>query len=85
MKASILTLVTTAALAFGTQVAQAQVLLGNDASVSSRAISTKSTLAVMTTAGIRYHAAANYRNEQRLLGLTTRHDSPDDRPGTRGV
>jgi len=85
MKASILTLVATAALACGTQVAQAHILLGNDAVVSSKSVSSKSSLALMTAAGIRYHAAANYKNEQRLLGTTNSSVRPDDRSGPRGI
>jgi hypothetical protein len=84
MKASLVTLVATAALACGTQAAQAHMLLGNEFSTSSSSVSSKSVLAVMTAAGIRYHAAANYKNEQRLFG-TTKPTRPDDRPGTRGV
>jgi len=84
MKASILTLVATAAFAWGAQLAQAHILLGNEAVVATKSVSSKSSLAVMTAAGIRYHAAANYRNEQRLLGTST-GARPDDRPGPRGV
>jgi hypothetical protein len=58
MKASILTLVATAAIAFGTQVAQARLLVNDGAIVSTKSVSSKSTLAVMTAAGIRYHGAA---------------------------
>jgi len=85
MKASILTLVATAAFAWGAQLAQAHILLGNDAVVSSKSVSSKSSFAVMTAAGIRYHAAANYKNEQRLLGTSSQDRRPDDRPGPRGV
>jgi hypothetical protein len=85
MKASILTLVATAALACGTQVAQAHLLVDDGAVVSFKSVSTKSSLAAMTAAGIRYHAAANYKNEQRLLGATNSGVRPDDRPGPRSI
>jgi hypothetical protein len=85
MKASILTLVAAAALACGSQVAQAHLLLGDGAVVGVKSTSSKtSSLAAMTAAGIRYHAAANYKNEQRLFG-TTPGVRPDNRPGPRGV
>jgi hypothetical protein len=84
MKASVLTLVATAAFAWGAQLAQAHLLVDDGAVVATKSVSSKSTLAVMTAAGIRYHAAANYRNEQRLLGTNT-GARPDDRPGPRGV
>ena len=58
MKASILTLLAAAALACGSQVAQAHMLINDGAVVGSKSVSTKSTLAVMTAAGIRYHATA---------------------------
>ena len=83
MKASILTLVAAAALC-SAQLAQAHILLGSEAAVASTAASAKSSLAVMTAAGIRYHAAANYRNE-RLYGGSSKPVRPDDRPGPRGV
>jgi hypothetical protein len=81
MKASIITLVATAALC-SAQLAQAHILLGSEAAVASKAASTKSSLAVMTAAGIRYHAAANYRNEHLFGSKPVR---PDDRPGPRGI
>jgi len=59
MKASILTLVATTALAVGSQVAQAHMLAGDGAIVSTKSVSTKSTLGVMTAAGIHYHATAS--------------------------
>jgi hypothetical protein len=87
MKASILTLGAVVALAAGSQ-AQAHLLSGNSATSQAKAASSKSTLAVMTAAGIRYHAAANYKNEQRLIGSTFVTKSmgiaPDDRP-VRGI
>lgn len=89
MKASIVTLVAAAALAAGSQAAQAHLLSGDNAVVSVKTASTKSVLAVMTSAGIRYHAAANYRNEQRLTGtsfaLKSGGSRPDDRAGIRGA
>jgi hypothetical protein len=61
MKASILTLVAAAALTCGSQVAQAHMLANDDAIVSVKSVSGKSSFAVMTAAGIRYHATANYK------------------------
>jgi len=88
MKASILTLVAAGALVFGTA-AQAH-LLGNDGAVtSSKSLSSQTVLALMKAAGTRYHAAANYKNEQHLSGtkLVTGSSGvrPDDRPGPRGI
>jgi hypothetical protein len=84
MKTSVLSLLAAALVACGG--AQAHLLL--DDSVSS-ATSSKSTLAVMTAAGIRYHAAANYKNEQRIFGASSATkssgDRPDNRAGIRGV
>ena len=84
MKTSILTLVAAAAVACGS--AQAHLLIGEGAS---KASSSKSTLAAMTAAGIRYHAQANYKNEQRLYGSKFATKSaaarPDDRAGRHGV
>ena len=73
-----------AGLACAAPAAQAQ-LLANDSAVTSKAASAKQTLSVMTAAGIRYHAAANYKNEQRLLGQSNSSVRPDDRAGTRGI
>lgn len=88
MKACIPTLVTAVALVAGAQ-AQAHILAGNDAVTVSKSTSSESALAVMNAAGIRYHAAANYKNEQRLTGSRfvspARSVRPDDRPGVRGV
>ena len=84
MKTTILTLVAAAAVVCGS--AQAH-LLTNDS--IGKASSGKSTLAVMTAAGIHYHAQANYKNEQRLFGAKSAVKSaglrPDDRAGIRGV
>jgi len=92
---SILTLAV-AGLACAAPAAQAH-LLGNDGAVVSKSsASTKSTLAVMTAAGTRYHAASNYTNELRLLGQHLTSPSsvwssayssvrPDDRAGVRGI
>lgn len=89
MKASIVTLVATAALAAGSQAAQAHLLSGDNAVVSSKAAASKTALSVMTRAGIRYHAAANYQNEQRLSSTSSALASggvrPDDRAGIRGA
>jgi hypothetical protein len=88
MKACIPTLAAAAALVFGAQ-AQAHILAGNDAATASKPASSQSVLAVMKAAGIRYHAAANYKNEQRLTGsrflFTSTGVRPDDRAGLRGV
>jgi hypothetical protein len=87
MKASILTLVAAASLAFGTA-AQAHLLAGDSAGSGAKALSSQSVLAVMQAAGIRYHAAANYKSE-RLAGTRLTGQSsgvrPDDRPGPRGI
>jgi hypothetical protein len=83
MKASSITLVAAAALC-SAQLAQAHILLGSDATVGSKAASTKNVLAAMTAAGTHYHARSNYRNE-RLSGGGTKPVRPDDRPGPRGV
>jgi len=84
MKTSVLSLLAAALVACGG--AQAH-LLTNDS--VGKAASTKHTLAVMTAAGIRYHAAANYKNEQRIFGSSSATkssaDRPDDRAGIRGV
>jgi len=87
MKACIPTLVTAVALVAGAQ-AQAHILAGNDAAAVSKSTSSQKVLATMTAAGVRYHAAANYKNEQRLTGSRLASPSgarPDDRPGLRGV
>jgi hypothetical protein len=82
---SILTLVV-AALAWVAPAAQAHLLLGDSATTGKASVSTKSALSVMKVAGIRYHAAANYQNEQRLFGsFAPTGVRPDNRPGVRGI
>ena len=81
---SILTLVV-AGLAWAAPAAQAQMLVGDSANATFRAVSTKSALSVMTVAGIRYHATANYKNERFLGQFAPTHVSPDNRPGARGI
>jgi hypothetical protein len=39
----------------------------------------------MTVAGIRYHAAANYKNERFLGQSAPTAVRPDNRPGVRGI
>jgi hypothetical protein len=93
MKASILTFTTSllasAAVLCGVQAAQAHVLAGDGAATGVTSISSKSVLTAMQAAGIRYHAAANYRNESRLSGTSYSSKStglrPDDKGGRRGV
>jgi hypothetical protein len=79
MKTTILTLVAAAAAACGS--AQAH-LLGNDS--IGKASSSKSALAVMTAAGIDFHARASYglgaKSAAKPAGAR-----PDDRAGIRGV
>jgi len=77
-----------AALAVAAPAAQAH-LLGNDGAVtSSKSISTKSALSVITKAGIRYHAQASY-NERFVFGhlgpSIQPSPRPDDRAGLRGA
>jgi ABC-type microcin C transport system duplicated ATPase subunit YejF len=82
----IATLAVAATAALGSQVAQAHILIGSDTSGATKSVSTKSVLAVMTAAGVRYHAAANYKNERTVGVVTTApmaHVRPDDRGGPR--
>jgi hypothetical protein len=81
---SILTLVV-AGLAWAAPAAQAHTLDGDSANTSNRAVSTKSVLSLMTVAGIRFHAATNYKNERFLGQSALTHVSPDNRPGPRGI
>ena len=81
---TILTLVV-AGLACAAPAAQAHLLDSDSAVTSQAAMSAKSSLTIMTAAGIRYHAAANYKNEQRLLGQSGSGVRPDDRAGVRGI
>jgi hypothetical protein len=93
MKASIITFATSlmasAAVLGGAQAAQAHLLAGDGAVTSAKSTSSQSVLTVMQAAGIRYHAAANYRNEKRLTGTSYSAKStglrPDDKGGRRGV
>jgi hypothetical protein len=81
---SFLTLVV-AGLAWAAPAAQAHLLSGDSANTSNRAVSTKSALSVMKVAGIRYHAAANYKNERFLGQSAPTAVRPDNRPGVRGI
>jgi hypothetical protein len=74
-----------AGLACAAPAAQAHLLVNDSAVTSKSSASAKSSLSVMTAAGIRYHAAANYKNEQRLLGQSSSSVRPDDRAGVRGI
>jgi len=87
MKAYVVTLVTYAAAALGTPIAQAHVLAGEGGVDSAKA---QSALAAMIAAGTKYHAAANYRNEKTLVGSARKVTAqqgvrPDDRAGVRGI
>jgi hypothetical protein len=81
---STLTLVV-AGLAWAAPAAQAHPLAGDSANTTYRAISTKSALSVMKAAGIRYHAAANYKNERFVGQSASVGVRPDNRPGVRGI
>lgn len=81
---SILTLVV-AGLAWAAPAAQAHVLAGDSASTAKRAVSTKSALSVMKAAGIRYHAAANFKSERFVGQSASVGVRPDNRPGVRGI
>jgi hypothetical protein len=74
-----------AALAVAAPAAQAHLLNTDGAVTSTKSFSTKSTLSVMTVAGIRFHAQANYKNERFVSGPLTSSVRPDDRAGVRGV
>jgi hypothetical protein len=74
-----------AGLAWAAPAAQAQVLAGDSATTGKKAVSTKSTLSAMQVAGIRYHAAANLKNERFLGESTSTGVRPDNRPGVRGI
>jgi ethanolamine ammonia-lyase large subunit len=85
IRTPILTLVVTG-LAWAAPAAQAHLLAGDDAVTSKSSVSAKSALSVMTVAGIRYHAQANYANEKRLFGRPASTGvRPDDRSGVRGI
>ena len=87
MKTSILAVVAAAAVACGA--AQAHILKASEGVSRSTVSSSQHTLAVMTAAGINYHAKANYKDEQRLFGAKSATKSagvrPDNRGGVRGV
>ena len=93
VRQTILTLAV-AGLACAAPAAQAHVL-DNDSAVTGKSSSSAKTLSVMTAAGIRFHAAANYANEkdvtlsiakgERLLGQSSSGVRTDDRAGVRGA
>ena len=83
IRTSMLTLVV-AALAWVAPAAQAHLLSGEEAVTGKASVSAKSSLSVMEAAGIRYHAQAMYRDE-RFVGTSASHVSPDNRAGLRGV
>jgi len=85
IRTPILTLVVSG-LAWVAPAAQAQALAGGEAVTAKTGVSAKSALSVMTVAGIRYHAQANYANEKRLFGPSASIGvRPDDRSGVRGI
>ncbi len=65
--------------------AQAHSLAGDSAGSNAKSVSAKSSLSVMELAGIRYHAAANYKNERFTGRSTSTGVRPDNRPGVRGI
>ena len=81
---SILTLVV-AGLAWAAPAAQAHSLAGDSAGSNAKSVSAKSSLSVMQVAGIRYHAAANLKNERFIGESTSTGVRPDNRPGVRGI
>ena len=74
-----------AGLAFAAPAAQAHSLAGDSARSNAKSVSAKSSLSVMQVAGIRYHAAANYKNERFIGESTSTGVRPDNRPGVRGI
>jgi hypothetical protein len=84
VRQTILTLAV-AGLACAAPAAQAHVLANDSAVTGKSSVSTKNSLSAMTAAGILMHAAANFKNEQRLLGEYGVSVRPDDRAGARGV
>ena len=74
-----------AGLAWAAPAAQAHTLAGDSAGAGQKTVSAKSSLAVMQVAGIRYHAAANYKNERFIGQSTSAGVRPDNRPGVRGI
>lgn len=83
-RTSIVTFVV-AGVAFAAPAAQAMLLAGDSAGSNTKSVSAKSSLSVMKLAGIRYHAAANYKNERFVGQLTSTGVRPDNRPGVRGI
>jgi len=74
-----------AAIAFVAPAAQAHSLAGDSAGSNAKSSSAKSSLSVMKAAGIRYHAAANYKNERFVGQSTSTGVRPDNRSGVRGI
>jgi hypothetical protein len=64
---SVLGLAAAATLALGAQAAQAHLLFKAEGATSATVASGRYAVSVLEAAGIRYHAAANYRNELRLV------------------
>ena len=81
---SILTLAV-AGVACVAPAAQAHPLSGEEAVTGKTSVSAKSALSVMQIAGIRYHAAANYKNERLIGSSTSTGVRPDNRSGVRGA
>ena len=84
IRQSILTFVV-AGVACVAPAAQANSLAGDSAGAGQNTVSAKSSLSVMEIAGIRYHAAANYKNERFNGQSTSTGLRPDNRPGVRGI
>jgi hypothetical protein len=88
-RAYIVTIAAAATAAIGTQAAQAHQLWYAGKQAEGKSARIQSELSVMTQAGIRYHAAANLRNEKNIAGSVTSamsaqtHVRPDDRSGPR--
>jgi hypothetical protein len=74
-----------AGLAWAAPAAQAQTLAGDTAGAGQKTVSAKSSLSAMQVAGIRYHAAANLKNERFIGESTSTGVRPDNRPGVRGI
>ena len=91
MKAYVVTRAACAAAALGTPIAaQAHIVASGGAAASAKSTSSQSALKAMITAGTKYHAAANYRNEKTLVGSARKVTAqqgvrPDDRAGVRGI
>jgi hypothetical protein len=63
----IVTLAAAALTALGSQAAQAHPLYASDSAAAGKAAASSSALTAAAVAGIRYHAAANFRNEKHLV------------------